>query len=337
MASPRSEDLQMRCLCVMVVIAAAVSPSMAEVVFFDGFEAGMGNWFRWFDVSWAPRPDCPQMQNCWGPQALLHSDNHPHEGVRCARQEKAQPWWYGGVHEEPFLDNSRTIRVSVWQFEDANPRHLRPALPGEEGYRNHDQVQGWLAIMDSSETEFAALGVHAHWASPEPVLSWWENLSWGTAADDWHATNVPRRQGFRHLEIWVHPYTGGEADIEFFIDGTKVGQGRRVAGVDVDRVAIGASPAHIAEDYIANTYEFFWYDEVLLRVGFAGDFDGDDDVDVNDFARFQVCFNGPGYPPADPGCEPADLDADGDVDVGDFALFQACFNGPGQFPPLSCP
>lgn len=63
-----------------------------------------------------------------------------------------------------------------------------------------------------------------------------------------------------------------------------------------------------------------------------GDFDHDGDVDVEDFAMFQACFNGPGRPPAQPGCEEGDLDHDSDVDIGDFGLFQACFNGPNRPP-----
>jgi len=64
----------------------------------------------------------------------------------------------------------------------------------------------------------------------------------------------------------------------------------------------------------------------------GADFDSDGDVDLEDFGRFQTCFNGPGRPPASPDCGSADLDGDGDVDLSDFASFQACFNGPAQIP-----
>jgi len=60
------------------------------------------------------------------------------------------------------------------------------------------------------------------------------------------------------------------------------------------------------------------------------DTDGDGDVDVNDFAEFQICFNGASRPPAGPDaalCGCLDADDDADVDVADFAVFQACFNG----------
>ncbi len=64
----------------------------------------------------------------------------------------------------------------------------------------------------------------------------------------------------------------------------------------------------------------------------AQDFDQDGDVDLADYALFQMCFNGPNEPPAAGGCTRPDLDGDGDVDLGDFALFQSCFNGANRLP-----
>lgn len=66
--------------------------------------------------------------------------------------------------------------------------------------------------------------------------------------------------------------------------------------------------------------------------GAAGDLDGDCDVDLNDFAGFQYCFDGPNRPLRDPGCDVADFDGDYDVDLGDFGIFQACYNGPNRPP-----
>lgn len=60
-----------------------------------------------------------------------------------------------------------------------------------------------------------------------------------------------------------------------------------------------------------------------------GDFDGDGDVDLADFAAFAQCFGGSNLPPAG-GCPPgvnADLDGDSDVDLADFAIFSQNFTG----------
>jgi hypothetical protein len=64
-----------------------------------------------------------------------------------------------------------------------------------------------------------------------------------------------------------------------------------------------------------------------------GDMDGDDDVDLNDFALFEGCMGGPGVTTPLPGCDPADFEradlqgSDGDVDLRDCALFQQRFRG----------
>jgi hypothetical protein len=66
----------------------------------------------------------------------------------------------------------------------------------------------------------------------------------------------------------------------------------------------------------------------------SADFDRDGDVDLTDFALFQLCFNGPNLPPGHYCSVRADFDDDGDVDLTDFAVFQGCFNGPNR--PLAC-
>ena len=67
------------------------------------------------------------------------------------------------------------------------------------------------------------------------------------------------------------------------------------------------------------------------------DADGDGDVDLSDFARFQGCFNGPNraYPAGAADvlvCSCLDSNRDADVDLADFGRFQACFNGPNRTP-----
>lgn len=69
---------------------------------------------------------------------------------------------------------------------------------------------------------------------------------------------------------------------------------------------------------------------------YMGDFDLDNDVDMQDFGVFQRCMSGSGIPQNDPACERARLDMDSDVDQDDFALFQACLSGANRLPPASC-
>lgn len=63
-----------------------------------------------------------------------------------------------------------------------------------------------------------------------------------------------------------------------------------------------------------------------------GDFDMDSDVDLEDFALFQLCYNGPNRPASALCWVEADYDTDGDVDLIDFASFQLSYNGPNRPP-----
>ena len=58
------------------------------------------------------------------------------------------------------------------------------------------------------------------------------------------------------------------------------------------------------------------------------DFDGDGDVDQDDFAKIQVCYTGADQGPPMSGCEKCDFDCDNDVDDNDMDLFFNCYSGP---------
>lgn len=67
-----------------------------------------------------------------------------------------------------------------------------------------------------------------------------------------------------------------------------------------------------------------------LSPSVAADFDGDYDVDQDDFAHLQMCLTGPGTPVTEEACTDAKLDGDSDVDWQDIEAFIRCFNGPEQ-------
>jgi hypothetical protein len=66
------------------------------------------------------------------------------------------------------------------------------------------------------------------------------------------------------------------------------------------------------------------------------DFDGDGDVDADDFGHYQACATGPNVAQDDPGCADCDLDNDGDVDMTDFGVFQRCISGANLPPDPGC-
>jgi len=80
-------------------------------------------------------------------------------------------------------------------------------------------------------------------------------------------------------------------------------------------------PAH------AIVYDFSTGRSYVLVPSPHADFDGDRDVDLDDFAIFQYCFSGPNELLTNQACNRADFDCDHDVDLADFATFQACFQG----------
>jgi hypothetical protein len=59
-----------------------------------------------------------------------------------------------------------------------------------------------------------------------------------------------------------------------------------------------------------------------------GDFDGNQVVDLLDFANWDGCITGPGGEPYAPGCEAFDFEYDSDVDLADFVGFQAVLAQP---------
>lgn len=58
-----------------------------------------------------------------------------------------------------------------------------------------------------------------------------------------------------------------------------------------------------------------------------GDFDGDGDVDQEDYGEFQLCLKGSMIAQTDPNCADAHLNADEFVDQADFNIFVGCMSG----------
>jgi hypothetical protein len=74
---------------------------------------------------------------------------------------------------------------------------------------------------------------------------------------------------------------------------------------------------------------------VQVRVRVPGDFDGDDDVDQQDFGMFQACLASNGTQTST-ACQPARMDSDSDVDSEDCTLFRNCMTGPNVVGDAHC-
>jgi hypothetical protein len=67
-----------------------------------------------------------------------------------------------------------------------------------------------------------------------------------------------------------------------------------------------------------------------------GDFDRDNDIDMEDFGSFQLCLTGAYNPQDDPACVDALMDSDNDVDQADVSLFHQCMSGAGNLVDSDC-
>jgi hypothetical protein len=80
-----------------------------------------------------------------------------------------------------------------------------------------------------------------------------------------------------------------------------------------------------------------WYENpTLTPVIQPGDFDEDNDVDMDDYGSMQTCFTGDGYTQSAPACLPGRLDGDEDVDHNDLLLWQGCVSGAGIIADPEC-
>jgi hypothetical protein len=74
--------------------------------------------------------------------------------------------------------------------------------------------------------------------------------------------------------------------------------------------------------------------QVPVIVAQFGDFDGDGDVDNQDFAQFRVCYTGSGGGPIAEACQAGDDDGDDDVDCLDWLAFRTAFENSEGYTPL---
>jgi len=75
----------------------------------------------------------------------------------------------------------------------------------------------------------------------------------------------------------------------------------------------------------------YWFD---APEPIPGDVNGDQTVNLADFAGFMACMGGPGAT-VNEACAPFDFDPDGDYDLADLAGFQAAFTGGPVTPPTA--
>ncbi|UCD27348.1 MAG: hypothetical protein JSV03_09465, partial [Planctomycetota bacterium] len=119
--------------------------------------------------------------------------------------------------------------------------------------------------------------------------------------------------------------SGGADTIEVIYDGTTIAgwpRGHYTANITVSAGDVLNSPQTLAV--------------TLSVLTVAPDFDGDYDVDMEDFGHLQLCYTGSGVLLIDPACQDTDLDRDLDVDQLDFDVLYGCLSGTNVPAPREC-
>ncbi len=209
-------------------------------------------------------------------------------------------------------------------------------------------AQAARIIIDNADGGFAVL--RGSWLTGSFGVPWGTDYRWtsavsggATAEVEWRP-DLPRADSY---EVCVWYVAGGNraGDTPFIIehalgsDTVRVNQ--QIQGsrwVLLGRFPFHAGTAGRVRMTNAAIGSVVVADAVRFR-SLGCDYDQDGDVDLADFAHFQVCYGGPNAPfaPTAPACDDSDGDGDGDVDLADFAGFQGCFNGPNRPPGPACP
>ncbi len=164
---------------------------------------------------------------------------------------------------------------------------------------------GWLRIL-----EFVPAADRINVKTYSPTLNQYE-----TDADS-QFTLVYDMEGVPFQELGTLDGVASGSDATFVWTGLAAGRAYEWYAT--------ASDAHIAP-VMSPQWSF-------TAVTTPADLDRDGDVDLSDFALFQLCFNGPNQAPGNHCAVDSDFNDDNDVDLADFAVFQACFNGPNRVP-----
>ena len=137
----------------------------------------------------------------------------------------------------------------------------------------------------------------------------------------------------RFMDNWAgnrDGYLGGHirADFERYLDDE---------GVLTLLVYSERGTVHFSGYYYIPSFHDYVAVTVSLVSG-TGDFDGDGNVDGDDYVAFAGCFTGPNGGPVEIECLPGDFEGDGDVDCDDWDQFVLAWTEPGEPPALvECP
>ncbi len=353
--------------------------AFAQTFFEDSFDTGASS------QRWTPIPGQINAIPNHKLEGSSTSGNHDHtgNGGQAAVAFPANPTPYGAYHEFDPQPAHIPLRLGVWVYDEGHDSYC----PNEDGVQLRQQTRGLVGLTtvpgedNVANPPSGAWGPHIiyeyeDWAFLGVELRNMENPTgpnatpeqfhyrWYTKTDGWHTTTVVRKANpvcggptvWKHFEIVLHPYTGNVGDIQFFIDGQLVGEGRRDPGpggqgAEFRRISMGTRFPQNSDLLDPNwgpplySYEFYRFDDVTLGLVpldcHVPRFDADDDGDVDqvDFGVWQSCFTGVDDPDGwydRQVCGCMNSDGDADIDPDDWGAFLACLSGPGIPAPTDC-
>ncbi|MGB2988028.1 MAG: right-handed parallel beta-helix repeat-containing protein [Phycisphaerae bacterium] len=229
--------------------------------------------------------------------------------------------WLDGCELEGFpllFDDftDETIDPDVWSVTgDAFNSYLYFVSP-PRSLRTRSAARVESTAVDLSQALFARLTYYwlsrSPWPERDLAVSYWDGITWQTVAihpggveplAEWQAASFDLPRNARHAEFRLRfegAYPG--ASYYWYIDDVAV----VVSTPDCN----GSGRPDVCEPF--------------------GDFEMDEDWDLTDFARLQLCFTGDDAPLLPPCCATYDFMPDGDVDLEDAAEFTSAMTDPQE-------
>lgn len=186
---------------------------------------------------------------------------------------------------------------------------------------------------------------HVVWDEPYGPDTWQHYIAYSTVAPETVPPAKPANftATARHNRVslsWTNPADPDFQRTIIRVSTTGYPQSVNAGTLLADRPAAPGSTDAVEHTVVTNGVTYYYaafskdvgglYSTAAPAVGtpyVPPDLDRDGDVDMSDFAKFQLCMSGAYIPQTDPNCAQALFDADSDVDPDDVAMFLGCMNG----------
>ncbi|MBN1511764.1 MAG: hypothetical protein JXB13_07100 [Phycisphaerae bacterium] len=209
------------------------------------------------------------------------------------------------------------------------------AIQNYDGFLMNENTEWWL--LGEPDCDVDGNG-YAWNPLDQDTVAGWRTTDVGEYVVLYWEAGLPDRSG-DDLSVVLYGGPFAEAELSASVDGVVYG---------VIGAIGGGTPGYLREETFdfAGLFDTCVHYVRLLRVAsgpqtgmffdafggnvYWGDFDGDCDVDLRDFAMMQACFRDDDGEMPGTACELGDFDGDGDLDIADWLLFADEITGPAE-------